>query len=636
MSGIFAYLTPGSPSDAVVHKMAERLAVTPHVRTSCTRLANAGGIGTASLGYFGWEQDPVHSSDGRLTLWMVGEFFHYRNRVNRMEQDGCVDFRGNLARFALEVYRAEGVKGLGDLSGTFQIAIWDSHTDELLLVGDRAGFYPHYFYHRGQTFVLGPSLRSLLAAPEIAAVPDEIAVAQFLRFQQMLGSRSWVRGVNLIPPATVLKFRWREGTVTASRFWDWDEIRQEPQITADEALDTCSRLFGCAVGARTDATRAAILLSGGLDSRAILAFTRDPRRVSTFTYGAPSLDVDIATRIARKTGSPHECEALADGTWVRTSSDQYLALTDAVQSVIHAHWLATIHRIRGRADVVLTGWGGGTILGGYVDSYERDAQYRALTSEEDLTRAMHEAFCRYLTWPGLTDEEETRLTASDGGQELRGVAFDTFRQEFGQTRHYDPSLRLDAFYMDQHERRKTLYMHVVARGFVEARAPFKDDALVSYFFSMPESLRRSPWLVRAILHRQSPALARIPYEKDGLPPHPSERLRTIYRVVRRARRVWRDVRRQPPPTHLYADYEEYLRTDLRPWVEELLFRGRSLSSTWFEPAAVRALWERHLSGRELWTIGKIMPIVTIEQVMRRFFDGAADTRGDLGQLEGIL
>jgi asparagine synthase (glutamine-hydrolysing) len=418
--------------------------------------------------------------------------------------------------------------------------------------------------------------------------------------------------------------------------WDWHQIPRQDHLSADEAVDTCSRLFRDAVEARTDSTRASILLSGGLDSRTILAFTRYPSHVSTVTYGAPSLDVELAARIARKAGSPHKYERLADGTWVQSYADQYLALTEAVQSVIHAHWLVPIPRLRESADVVLTGWGGGTIIGGYLDSYERDAQYRALTNESDLTRAMHEAFCRYLTWPGLTDEEETTLTASSEGMRLRGVAFETLCHEFGRTRHYDPAIRLDAFYIDQHERRKTLYMHVVARGFVEARAPFKDDALVSYFLSLPEHLRRSPWLVRAILHRQSRALARVPYEKDGLPPHPSERVRTLYRVVRRARHAWRNVSRQPQPTHLYADYEEYLRTDLRPWIEELLFSKRSLARAWFEPAAVRGLWDRHLSGRELWTIGKIMPIVTIEQMMRRFFDGAPGASGNRHQSEGIL
>ncbi len=213
MSGIFAYFAPpGSRTDQGVGTMADRLRVTPHVKTNHWRLANAGAIGTASLGVFHWEQNPVRSADGRFTLWMIGEFFHHGHRLKQIEEECVADFEGDLARFALELYCREGIEGLTTLSGTFQIAIWDAMAGELQLVNDRTGFYPHYLYHQGRTLVVAPSLWSALAVPEVAAVPDETAVAQFLRFQQILGSRSWVRDVSLIPPATILRFRSQEGT----------------------------------------------------------------------------------------------------------------------------------------------------------------------------------------------------------------------------------------------------------------------------------------------------------------------------------------------------------------------------------------------------------------------------------------
>jgi asparagine synthase (glutamine-hydrolysing) len=40
----------------------------------------------------------------------------------------------------------------------------------------------------------------------------------------------------------------------------------------------------------------------------------------------------------------------------------------------------------------------------------------------------------------------------------------------------------------------------------------------------------------------------------------------------------------------------------------------------FNPTAVRSLWERHLRGDELWTIGKIAPLMTIELVTRLLID----------------
>jgi len=71
---------------------------------------------------------------------------------------------------------------------------------------------------------------------------------------------------------------------------------------------------------------------------------------------------------------------------------------------------------------------------------------------------------------------------------------------------------------------------------------------------------------------------------------------------------------------LYADYEEYLRRDLRAWAENILFDPRTEQRGIFNMAFVRSLIARHMSGREQWTIGKIAPLITFEMMMRKYFD----------------
>ena len=628
MSGVFAHFaTRDDRSRQIAESMAARLTVTPHVRTSYDVVEPCSVVGTASLQVFEWEGRAVRTAEGDICLWMVGEFFHCEGRLAEAQRTSGTELQQDLGQLALQVYLTEGVHGLAALSGTFQIAIWDANANELTLINDRVGFYPHYLYHSHRTLVLAPSLHSLLAAPEVPQVPDDVAVAQFLRFQHLLGTRTWVRDVMQIAPATIVRFSPRTGIVRSYRYWDWDHIRSLGRASGEDALDECSRLFARAVTARTSGAGTALLLSGGLDSRTILAFCPEPRAQLALTYGAPeSLDATIAARVAATAGCVHESDDYGDGRWVEEIAPLYLRLTDGAQSVIHGHGLTTVARVRDRVDAVLTGWGGGTIIGGYLDSYEWDAHFRRLADEEELTKALFEAFSRRLTWPGLTDDEEASLLATAKGRALQRVAFESFRAEFRRTDHIDPAVRLDGFYIDQHERRCTLTMHVMARGFVEARAPFKDDDLVEYFLSLPEPVRRSPWLRRAVLHGRSPALSAIPYERDGLPPHPNRFVRRAHELRRRTGRVWPHARQQP--TRLYADYEHYLRTDLRPWAEELLFGDRTRQRGLFDPAAVAALWTRHLDGRELWTIGKIMPLITIEQVMRGLFDGAAPLEAD--------
>lgn len=152
----------------------------------------------------------------------------------------------------------------------------------------------------------------------------------------------------------------------------------------------------------------------------------------------------------------------------------------------------------------------------------------------------------------------------------------------------------------------------------EVRCPFFDYSLIDFIYSLPPSLRNGPALARAVLTRRAPPLALVPYDHDDRLPH--ARLYALSALWQRGR-SW--INRHLGPLFpelltLYADYEEYLRTDLRAWAEDLLFGPQVLSRDLFDEETVRGLWRRHLSGQELWTIGKIAPLMNIELVLRHF------------------
>jgi asparagine synthase (glutamine-hydrolysing) len=71
---------------------------------------------------------------------------------------------------------------------------------------------------------------------------------------------------------------------------------------------------------------------------------------------------------------------------------------------------------------------------------------------------------------------------------------------------------------------------------------------------------------------------------------------------------------------LYVDYENYLRGELRDWAENMLYDQRTVERGLFNPSFVRTLMNRHMSGAEEWTIGKIAPIMTYEMMLRRLYD----------------
>ena len=270
-------------------------------------------------------------------------------------------------------------------------------------------------------------------------------------------------------------------------------------------------------------------------------------------------------------------------------------------------------------DVNLTGWDGGTVMG-HDDSIE-PLQIAAVDDAALVTRLFY-LFNQKYTWPSITEPEENLLYCEPMHKRLQGLAFDSFRTELSPYLDYRPDVRGEYFYVYNHCGRLTRNMVTFARSHIEVRFPFFDYALFDFLYSIPASVRAHRMLHRAVIQRETPRLGYIPYDHDELLPTLKHLRRGIHalpiKLKRRFNRhLWPVFSEHPT---LYADYENYLRHELRPWAEGILFDRRTTGRGIFDPAFLRTLMDRHLSGLEEWTIGKIAPIITYEMMLRRFYD----------------
>ena len=117
-------------------------------------------------------------------------------------------------------------------------------------------------------------------------------------------------------------------------------------------------------------------------------------------------------------------------------------------------------------------------------------------------------------------------------------------------------------------------------------------------------------------------MAKIPSDADELPVSNDHQRRLIKNVNNRLKKLFnRRVKKVfPERLTLYADYENWLRTDLREWAETILFDERTLSRGLFSPEALRSIMARHVAGHQEWTIGKVSHLITFEMMLRNFHD----------------
>lgn len=572
------------------------------------------GVGHLGIGIFNRTPQPVAHKD--YLVWLCGELYQTQTLIREMEirNNPVVDTED--AVLVLAAYQAFGVDFAAHLNGAFFIVIYDTARQKLFLASDRYGLYPHYYHVTSQQLVFAPEVKGVLCAPGVERKLDLTAASEYFRFQQIIGEKTFHEGVSLFPYGSVGQLDILSGQWSLHRYWDWDRVPYRPQVTFEEAVEEAGHLLQQAVIRLSRGVRPGVFLSGGLDSRTLLGFIphQDPTPISV-TFGIQkSRDVIYAKKISRAVGSQHYWFDFPDGKWVMENVDLHLKLTEGFHSWIHMHGISALKDLRPLMDCNLTGWDGGTVMGHWDHINE---VYNYPVDEWTVALRTYQQFNQAYTWPGLTDAEERLLFTPEVGQQIVGRAFDSLLKEFSRFWKFRQEYAAEYFYLVNHCCRFTFHMVTIKRSAVEIRFPFWDYDLIDFIYSLAPHIRRDQLMYRTIITRRLPRLAQIPYDKQ-------EYLPTVepvrYNLQKIAVRTLKLLKLFPEHPALYADYENYLRNELRDWAEGILFNPHTAQRGIFNMDFVRSLMNRHLAKHEPWILGKIAPLITFEMIMRELFD----------------
>lgn len=573
------------------------------------------GIGRISLGIFNREHQPVTSADGTCMLWLSGELFKTSELTRELKLDRSINELSD-PELVLLSYQEFGLDFPRHLYGSFFVVIYDSTRQKIILANDRYGLYPHYYHVNPRQFVFAPEVKAVLCADGMERKPDLTAACEYFRFQQVLGEKTFHEGISLFPYGSIAQYELMTGNWIMRRYWDWDQIAYRPEVNFNEAVEEIGDLLQEAVIRQVQGIRPGVFLSGGLDSRTILGLI--PPRTSatiTATFGSPNCrDVIYAEKIARASGSRHYWFDFPDGHWVLENVELHLQLTEGFHSWMHMHGITMLKDLRPMMDCNLTGWDGGTVMG---HSDHINPMYNHPVDQQTVVQQVYQQFGRTFTWPGLTDAEEHVLFSPEFGRQAHWRAFESLATDFSRFWKIREEYAGEYFYVVNHCWRSTHHMITTLRSTMEARFPFWDYNLIDFIYSLRPEIRRDQLILRTIITQRMPKLALIPYDKQEYLPTVQP---FMHKLQKSGMRALKGLKLIPERPLLYADYENYLRNELREWAEDLLFSPRTAQRGFFNMDFVRSLMNRHLAINEEWVIGKIAPLMTYEMVMREFFD----------------
>ncbi len=334
----------------MARRMAGALSTVPWLRSEHWDSAAFAG-GRVHLGIANPGPQPLTIAGREARVWFDGELYPS-------------DLRHGITPTAEQTLALlEGpTPAIRDADGVFAIAAFDPGAGELVLASDRLGFRPLYWTETADWFAYASEVKALLAIRDRTPELDEASLRQFFAFDYLIGERTWWKGIELVPPASIWRISPRGRT--GARYWTFSEIRREPRPEEEVIRELCTHWSaGIAKRARPGATP--ILLSGGLDSRLVLAeLHRQGRDQIAVTFGARgSFDMTIAHACARRAGIPHRQIFLDESNWW-DGRDHAIWQTDGLTNAIHLHVGLALKQMREGNGVSLKHSVGDTLFGG--------------------------------------------------------------------------------------------------------------------------------------------------------------------------------------------------------------------------------------------------------------------------------
>lgn len=545
-------------------------------------------------------QQPMGALDGQVQIVFNGEIYNFVQIRAELEAKGY-RFRTHCdTEVILMGYIEWGEHCVERLNGMFAFAIWDARFKRLMLARDRVGKKPLYYYRTGSVLAFASELKGLRAGELCADVVDPESLDCYFSFGYIPVPRTIYKSVKKLRAAHCLVVS--EIAETERRYWRLSFADPAPR-PLHQAVDEFEALLDDAVKCRLmSEVPLGAFLSGGLDSSLVVSSMARSMGQSVITNSIGFEDrqlneLPVASAIAAHLGTDHHeflveakaAEVLEKIAW---HFDEPLADSSAVPT-----WYVC-QMARRMVTVALSGDGGDESFGGYTFRYlphMMEARLRAAlptalrrsmfgalgamwpasaklpqplrlkTIFENLAVGDAEAFYRDLVW--LRSDMREALYTPDFMAELKG-----FTPVEAVYPYYAGSDAQDALGRSQD---------------ADIHFYMTDDVLVKVDrMSMAHSLEvRSPLLD----HRIIEFAARLPSDLkvDGrcgkLP------LRELA-----ARRLPREILDQPK--HGFSiPSARWLRNELRPLAESMIFDRNRFFSDILDERTVRQMWGEHLN-----------------------------------------
>jgi asparagine synthase (glutamine-hydrolysing) len=254
---------------------------------------------------------PMHGCTKDVWLVFNGEIYNHETLRKGLAERGHIYGSRTDSETIIHLYEELGLDFVHQIEGDYAIALWDKRLQQLVLVRDRIGVKPLYFYHADGRFIFASEIKAILKHPEVTTDVDEEALYHYLTFLTTPGPATLFRNVRKMPAGHMMIVS-RDGSLQLKQYWDALPPAQSESRSNEEHQAEILRLLRDSIRKRMMSdVPFGVFLSGGVDSSANVALMSEQmsRPVETFTVGFDDAEhlneLESARSLAEKFGSNH-------------------------------------------------------------------------------------------------------------------------------------------------------------------------------------------------------------------------------------------------------------------------------------------------------------------------------------------
>lgn len=255
---------------------------------------------------------PMFSHTTNYVMVYNGEVYNYKELSSELKfNQKQISFNTNSdSETVLELFSYKGLACLEHLNGMFAFAIYNRIKEEIVLVRDRIGIKPLYYYWDGKNLAFASELKALITIPTIKKEINFESIYKYFHLGFVPAPDSIYKNIYKLEPGCCLIAN--KAGIEIHKYWSLEANLQTETINDEkQAIVILSDLIASSVQfqLRSDVPFG-VFLSGGIDSSLITAQAArfSGTTINTFSIGFEENKFDeskFAFAIAKYLGTNH-------------------------------------------------------------------------------------------------------------------------------------------------------------------------------------------------------------------------------------------------------------------------------------------------------------------------------------------